>query len=673
MNEQNEVNDEESWGWNALGEEDISDPATSQEHTFSADKHHPVVKSASDRSLHGKRNVHTIMGIASSPSFQELERAIGATLANNYSNSEESMEQKVPSPNGSLLTRVSSTNLTQQKVFRQRIRQFQSNQRILNNFGKQYHFSHPNQQSSQVELSPFINESESRALILFHSPNLSTNAIRDVCSKYGVLYYIRPEFHHRGVTFISYFDLQAATKAKETLASQFGIDAEVSCHFSIMLHATNSNTEEYRLIVKNLPSDRLENEIQSIFARYGQLRSIQKTFSSSADLVNCKSTDAIAYNIEFFNIQDARLAASELSATSCTLWGPETSVKFAPLDERKQQLCRQLLAILSRWRTELTSGNVHALSPPAPMVSIPSYPNLLQMMNQLNAPPVYPVPAPVNSMVDMGFLPPSPLQSFPYFQTNFFPPQPTHYATHFAPRDFRIPFSDAEEVHNGHFQKGARTVGAGPTSGLRSPSGAFPEADLNETPHYLGYVEESAAPSKNLRKGNRNAVHEKGNSDFTLDAQKIVNGEERRTTVMVRNIPNKYSQRMLLEEVNVNHQGKYDFFYLPIDFKNRCNVGYCFINFIEPAYITAFVKDFEGQRWKSFNSEKVCTITFARIQGKNAMISRFQNSTLLEKDNEYKPLLFYSSGPEIGQPEPFPFPSQKRVGTGNPSEVVEEE
>jgi len=28
-------------------------------------------------------------------------------------------------------------------------------------------------------------------------------------------------------------------------------------------------------------------------------------------------------------------------------------VTFAPLDSRKQQLCRQLLATLSRWRSEL--------------------------------------------------------------------------------------------------------------------------------------------------------------------------------------------------------------------------------------------------------------------------------------------------------------------------------
>jgi hypothetical protein len=130
--------------------------------------------------------------------------------------------------------------------------------------------------------------------------------------------------------------------------------------------------------------------------------------------------------------------------------------------------------------------------------------------------------------------------------------------------------------------------------------------------------------------------------------------------LQVRNIPNKYNQQMLLEEVNVSHEGTYDFFYLPIDFKNRCNVGYCFINFLDPKHIPPFVHSFNGQRWKSFNSEKVCAVTFARIQGKQAMISRFQNSSLLEKDDEYQPLLFYSTGPDRGRPEPFPVSSNLR-------------
>ena len=37
----------------------------------------------------------------------------------------------------------------------------------------------------------FINEDESRAIILFHSPHISAVTVRDACQKFGVLYYIR--------------------------------------------------------------------------------------------------------------------------------------------------------------------------------------------------------------------------------------------------------------------------------------------------------------------------------------------------------------------------------------------------------------------------------------------------------------------------------------------------
>lgn len=40
------------------------------------------------------------------------------------------------------------------------------------------------------------------------------------------------------------------------------------------------------------------------------------------------------------------------------------------------------------------------------------------------------------------------------------------------------------------------------------------------------------------------------------------------------------------------------------------------------------------------------------------MISRFQNSSLMEKDGEYRPLIFHSSGAERGRPEPFPASSK---------------
>lgn len=75
---------------------------------------------------------------------------------------------------------------------------------------------------------------------------------------------------------------------------------------------------------------------------------------------------------------------------------------------------------------------------------------------------------------------------------------------------------------------------------------------------------------------------------------------------MIRNIPNKYTKEQMLNTLNRKFQNKFDFFYLPIDFYNDCNVGYAFINFIELKDVEAFYKKFHGQKWKKFNSEKVC-------------------------------------------------------------------
>ncbi|RZB51528.1 Protein MEI2-like 2 isoform E [Glycine soja] len=77
---------------------------------------------------------------------------------------------------------------------------------------------------------------------------------------------------------------------------------------------------------------------------------------------------------------------------------------------------------------------------------------------------------------------------------------------------------------------------------------------------------------------------------YQLDLDKIVCGEDTRTTLMIKNIPNKYTSKMLLAAIDENHQGTYDFLYLPIDFKNKCNVGYAFINMVSPSHIIAFYK-----------------------------------------------------------------------------------
>ncbi|KAK7295611.1 hypothetical protein RJT34_18522 [Clitoria ternatea] len=141
---------------------------------------------------------------------------------------------------------------------------------------------------------------------------------------------------------------------------------------------------------------------------------------------------------------------------------------------------------------------------------------------------------------------------------------------------------------------------------------------------------------------------------YELDIDCIKRGEDNRTTLMIKNIPNKYTSKMLLATIDERHKGTYDFVYLPIDFKNKCNVGYAFINMINPSLIIPFYQVFNGKRWEKFNSEKVASLAYARIQGKAALITHFQNSSLMNEDKRCRPILFNTDGPNAGDQVPFP-------------------
>jgi hypothetical protein len=103
--------------------------------------------------------------------------------------------------------------------------------------------------------------------------------------------------------------------------------------------------------------------------------------------------------------------------------------------------------------------------------------------------------------------------------------------------------------------------------------------------------------------------------------------DDGRTALMIKNIPKKYSQQTLMEEIDRQHKNEYDFFYLPLDGKNSCNVGYAFINFTSLDFVLPFYKYYNGKRWKRFNSDKVCELRYARMQGRQSLVQHFHCGT----------------------------------------------
>jgi len=95
------------------------------------------------------------------------------------------------------------------------------------------------------------------------------------------------------------------------------------------------------------------------------------------------------------------------------------------------------------------------------------------------------------------------------------------------------------------------------------------------------------------------------------------------TTVILRNIPNKYSLQQLLQEVvDRSCATSLDFAYLPLDTSSRANKGYAFLNFSDSQSAVAFREKFDGQSLRLFRSCKVARAEPASLQGRAANMER---------------------------------------------------
>ena len=129
------------------------------------------------------------------------------------------------------------------------------------------------------------------------------------------------------------------------------------------------------------------------------------------------------------------------------------------------------------------------------------------------------------------------------------------------------------------------------------------------------------------------------------------------TTVMIRNIPRKCSQRMLMSDITCLGFGdKVDFVYLPTDISSAKNLGYAFVNFKSSESANEFRGRFHKKHLSSLRGSRAgLSVTFAVIQGleanvenvlKNASVHRIRNP-------EYLPLILSK---ELGRLVPCVMP-----------------
>ncbi|KAE9620355.1 hypothetical protein Lal_00019516 [Lupinus albus] len=138
-----------------------------------------------------------------------------------------------------------------------------------------------------------------------------------------------------------------------------------------------------------------------------------------------------------------------------------------------------------------------------------------------------------------------------------------------------------------------------------------------------------------------------------------VDGED--TTVMIKNVPNKYTRDLLVDYLEKqcmlenkraeDDEGSdgigedhiilaFDFVYLPIDFKSGLNKGYAFVNFTSHKGAWRFNMTASNMKWDLFQSHKIRDVVAARLQGKEALKRHFESMQFPCESEGVLPLCF---------------------------------
>ncbi|XP_047950500.1 protein MEI2-like 2 [Salvia hispanica] len=520
-------------------------------------------------------------------------------------------------------------------------------------------------------------EHPSRTLFVRNiNSSVEDSELKSLFEQYGDIRTLYTACKHRGFVMISYYDIRAARSAMRGLQNTPLRRRKLDIHFSIPKdNPSEKDLNQGTLVVFNVDDSVSNDDLRQIFGAYGSVKEIRETphkrHHKFVEFYDVRGADAALQALNRCDIAGKRIKLEPSrpgGARRSSLLQPSQDQE---LDEARG-LCRPTGAPISNsppgiWKyfgspVEQKSLHGYSQSPLfggrvspvkiSPIGSRISHSNRVFTNGEHGAPYQQHFSAP-DSMISLS----------PGTASSFSDSKPSSVGTLSGPQFlWGSPAVNSDLITS---QKGLPFPSRAHGIGFPFHVGSAPSCIQME--RHIGFFVESGSSSSRMMPmstngpmyfGGNDGAMDRGRrradsgsqmdskSQYQLDLEKIRNGEDTRTTLMIKNIPNKYTSKMLLLTIDETHKGAYDFLYLPIDFKNKCNVGYAFINMVSPLHIISLFEAFDGKKWEKFNSEKVAALAYARIQGNVALVSHFQNSSLMNEDKRFRPILFQSEGQE---------------------------
>jgi len=168
------------------------------------------------------------------------------------------------------------------------------------------------------------------------------------------------------------------------------------------------------------------------------------------------------------------------------------------------------------------------------------------------------------------------------------------------------------------------TAETGPSQALRQASESMSSAAIapSSPPGFF-----SVAPRKVAPEMSHGQVPKNQNMEEMFSSSK----DEPITTMMIRNIPGRYSQNDLMMDLSdLGLAETYDFLYLPMDKATSANVGYAFVNFVHPSKAQQCIQSFEKFRFQRHqrSSNKWAKVSVAHLQGLEKNLAHYEKSAV---------------------------------------------
>ena len=171
----------------------------------------------------------------------------------------------------------------------------------------------------------------------------------------------------------------------------------------------------------------------------------------------------------------------------------------------------------------------------------------------------------------------------------------------------------------------------------------------------LIYKQPFSLNTSSYYKNNKNSLfssNDEPKEKQIINLEDVALGKEKRTTVMIRNIPIKYTIKVLEKELDY-FNGKFDCLYMPFDYENGGNKGYAFLNLVNPYHVLLFYEVFHGKCWSFFESKKICELNFANFQGINEIKKHAKNYKGSKQPKFYNNINYANSNQNIEVPKKY--------------------